>query len=247
MPPVRRRRRPFAATLVLLAVLTAGSLAACADDDRTGAGATTTAAGGHGDDHGTDSPFGGAMTPRTVSVADVAALGPGPAIGDRWSGELGLNVCGRFLEPPAAVDPPVAGVSTPGDGSFSFAPAAGSDAVGPAATLGTLLAAAGVEAGTGSMTLPPGTRPDSIELTADALIPVAGATFRTGERCGDVPAEVQLWVYSPDAVRTGSDVRIVVTDPEDVPVALDGMAFVLAFAPASSLPTLPPSALVDRG
>jgi len=75
------------------------------------------------------------------------------------------------------------------------------------------------------------------------VLPVAGATFVTGQKCGTVPAEVQLWVYTRDAANTGNAVRQVVTNPQDVPVVEDGMAFVIAFSPASSLPTLPPSAL----
>jgi hypothetical protein len=57
---------------------------------------------------------------------------------------------------------------------------------------------------------------------------------------------VQLWIYDREAVDTGDGVLQVVTDPEDVAVVEDGMAFVIALSPTSSLPTLPPSALIDQ-
>ncbi len=71
----------------------------------------------------------------------------------------------------------------------------------------------------------------------------------TGDPCvlgrdGAEPGEVQLWYYTPAAVDSGTDVRLVVTDPEDVPIIGADSAITIAFAPVSSLPTLPPAALV---
>ena len=57
-------------------------------------------------------------------------------------------------------------------------------------------------------------------------------------------AEVQLWYYTPLAVASGEQVRMVVTDPQDTPLLEGGSAVTLAFAPVSSLPTLPPAALL---
>lgn len=180
------------------------------------------------------------MRPETVSVADVAALGPGPATGDNWTGSIGLNVCGRFLEPlPSAAA--VGGLSTDAAGRFTVAPTEEAD-TGDAATIGRLAEQVGISLSTGSVTFPDSTLPAVIE-DASVRVPVAGATFNTGDKCGEQPAEVQLWVYTKRAADTGEDVRQVVTDPQQVPIIEDGMAFVIAFSPSSSLPTLPPSAL----
>lgn len=190
------------------------------------------------------------MEPPTYSVDEVADLGPGPDVGERWSGLLGLNVCGRFLDPPPAVTTPKAGFSTAGDGTFELAPESEGDA-GHAATVGGLAELADIRIATGEIHLPGTTEPPVVDLgpAGEDLsdVQVAGATLRTGDACGEsARGEVQLWVFDRDAVDTGDVVRVV-TDPQDVPVVEDGMAFVIAFSPESSLPTLPPSALIDRG
>jgi hypothetical protein len=223
--------------LAVSAVLV-GSLAGCSSDDS--ASPSTTAGAAHGD-HGGGGTYGSSMAPETVSVAKVADLGPGPRVGDTWTGTVGLNVCGRFLEPPTAAGPPVDGVGTDGTGHFTVAPATEAQA-GHAATVGKLLQQTGITMSTGSLSLPDSTRPATIE-EGNGIQQVAGATFGTGQMCGTTPAEVQLWIYTKDAADTGTAVRQVVTDPQDVPVVEDGMVFVVAFSPESSLPTLPPSAL----
>lgn len=236
---VRRSRLVRSIALVPLLV---GALAACSSDDS--ASTTTTAGDGH--DHG----YGSSMEPPTFSVADVADLGPGPKVGDRWSGLLGLNVCGRFLEPPHAVPTPKAGFTTAGDGTFELAPEVEEDA-GHGATVGDLAELAGIRMATGELHFPDTTEPPVVDLGPAGEdfsdVQVAGAVLRTGDACGDsARGEVQLWVFDRAAVDTGEVVRVV-TDPQDVPVVEDGMAFVIAFSPESSLPTLPPSALIDRG
>ncbi len=217
----------------------------CASDDE--AGPTTTAGdeaadNSHGHDGGASADgYGSSMAAETVSVADIAELGPGPGVGEAWTGQIGLNVCGRFLEPPAAAGQAGSGMSTDGTGTFTVAPTT-EDTAGHAATVGALARQLGLSLGTGTVTFPASTTPVSIEQGAGDMA-VAGATLTTGQRCGDTPAEVQLWIYTPDAANTGEDVRQVVTDPQDVPIVQDGMVFVVAVSPTSSLPTLPPSAL----
>lgn len=235
-----RRRRPAALVAALVAALALVGAACSSDED--GAATTTTADDGHGHGEGS-SQFGSSMQPDVVSVAELAELGPGPEVGDEWSGWIGLDVCGRFLEPPTPVAPAPGAVSTTGDGSYSVAPTSEAHA-GHAATIGGLAEQVGIGLSTGELTLPDTVEPASFDLEG-AMVQAAGATFRTGETCGGTPAEVQLWVYSRDAADSGEDVRVIVTDPQDAPVVEDGMAFVIAFAPESSLPTLPPSALVD--
>jgi hypothetical protein len=222
----------------VLALLAAGS--GCSSGDDAGRTAQEDGSGQAG--HGGDGVYGSSMGPETVSASDVADLGPGPEVGDTWSGDVGLNVCGRFLDPPAAVGPPVAGFSTDGSGRFTLSPTA-ADESGHAATVEHLAALVGITVGTGTMTLPPSTTPAQVDLD-EGPVTVAGSTMVTGQDCGPAQATVQLWIYTPDAAASGEDVRVVVTDPQDVPVVEDGMTFVFALAPTSSLPTLPPSALV---
>ncbi len=218
---------------------------ACSDgssSDETARPTPSTPTSAPGAGHGGDPPYGSSMSPEVVSVADVTELGPGPQVGQRFNGNLGLNVCGRFLEPPAPVAP-VGGATVDGAGRFTLAPATEAEA-GHAATVGEVAAAAGVDLATGAVTLPPSTRPGQVDLgSRGAPVEVAGRTLRSGDRCGEDRATVQLWVYTRDAVDTGRNVRLVVTDPERTPVVEDGMAFVIAFSAESSLPTLPPSVL----
>lgn len=221
----------------------AAALGACSSDEPA---APTTSGRDGGHDHGSE--LGSSMEPPTFSVEDVAALGPGPRVGDRWKGLLGLNVCGRFLEPPTAATPASGGFSTAGNGTFELAPGQEADA-GHSATVGDLAELVGIEVSTGELRLPSGTQPTSIDLgpagTDDSDVDVAGAVLRTGDACGEsARGEVQLWVYDRAAVDSGDVVRVV-TDPQDVPIVEDGMALVIAFSPESSLPTLPPSALID--
>lgn len=195
----------------------------------------------HGGTRAGDGVYGSSMAPAIVPVAEIAELGPGPSVGDTWRGHLGLNVCGRFLEPPGPAGTPVGGFSADGTGAFTLAPTTEADA-GRGATVADLAATVGIGLETGTLSLPPSTTPAAIDLDRGPLT-LAGATLGTGQDCGGVRASVQLWVYTPEAAETGEDVRVVVTDPQDVPVVRDGMVFVIALAPTSSLPTLPPSAL----
>jgi hypothetical protein len=225
------------AALALLAVAAAG----CSSDDSSSgpSGSGSGSSQEHG--HGGSGTYGSSMAPENVSVADVADLGPGPQVGRTFTGTIGLNVCGRFLEPPVPAGPPVGGVSTDGKGHYTAAPTTAAEA-GHAATVGDLLQQVGITMATGSLTLPASTTPATIEEPG-LFLPVAGATLTTGQTCGKLPAQVQLWLYTKDAADTGRNVRQVVTDPQNTPIAADGMVFVVAFSPESSLPTLPPSAL----
>jgi hypothetical protein len=233
-----RAVRTALAVPVVLGLLMAG--AGCSSEEEADPSAARDGSSESG--HGGDGVYGSSMGPEIVSVAEVADLGAGPQVGDSWSGDVGLNVCGRFLDPPAAVGPPVAGFSTDGSGRFTLAPTTAEQS-GHAATVGSLAALVGITMGTGTMTLPPSTTPARVDLD-EGPVEVAGSTLNTGQDCGPAQATVQLWIYTPDAAASGEDVRVVVTDPQDVPVVEDGMTFVFALTPTSSLPTLPPSALV---
>lgn len=180
------------------------------------------------------------MAPTVVTVDELAALGAGPAVGRTVAGSLGLNVCGRFLDPPAAATS-ATGVSTDGAGHFTITPSTDGTA-GHAATIGDVLDLVGVDLSSRTVTFPAGQQPAQM-VVGTGSVAVAGATFGPEVRCGDIDASVQLWVYSKDAVATGKDVRAVLVDPQHAPVVEDGMAFVVAVTPESSLPTLPPAAL----
>ncbi len=239
-------------TPLLLVVATVATLAVLAgacggDEPATGSGAgesgstTESTAADHAD--GAHS----GMEPELTSVAELSALGPGPAVGDTFHGHIGLNVCGRFLAPPAASTPDdgsaTSGVTTDGQGTFTVTPPTEAVA-GHHATIGTIAAQAGIELGTGSVTFPASTDPAQIDVGGTSVA-VAGRTFGPDFTCGGTPTEVQLWVYTADAVESGDPVRNVVEDPADAPIVEDGMAFVIAVTPESSLPTLPPSAILS--
>ncbi|UDY36897.1 hypothetical protein [Dermatobacter hominis] len=226
-----------AATVVLLA-------ASCGGGDAPAAPPTTPAAPGAGHDGGDGMHPG--MAPEVTTAAELASLGQGPGVGETFSGHLGLDVCGRFLAPPAASTPDdgsaASGITTDGAGGFTVAPPTGAVA-GHRATIGRLASQAGIELGDGSVSFPAATSPGRIDVGGTGVA-VAGRTFGPDATCGGTPAEVQLWVYTADAVATGEHVRTVVDDPAEVPIVEDGMAFVIAVAPESSLPTLPPSAIL---
>ena len=199
---------------------------------------TTTTAGPEGDGHSGHGTS-GTMGIEAGTVADVAALGSGPRIGDRWEIPVGLNICGRFIEAPTGG--PVDGVSA-APGAKALVEPTDEAGSGHGATLGSYAAAAGVTLSTGRIELPSGLVPAEIEVE-DTEVTLDGASFATGDRCGSTAAEVQVWVYSADAVTSGEGILTVVEDPERVPFAEEGMAVVIALMPESSLPTLPPSAL----
>lgn len=129
------------------------------------------------------------------------------------------------------------------DGTVEISPTEAGDA-GTNAVVGSYVEAISAELSTGSLTLPQDVRPAEIEVRGVDLT-VAGRTFEDGDLCGDVKGKVAVWVYSPEAVRTGSGLVVVVEDPQDVPFIADGMAIVVTFTPESSLPTLPPAAAVS--
>jgi hypothetical protein len=232
--------------LLVLAVVASVALvaASCGGDDGDAAGPAPGEHGGHGDDAAYGAHSG--MEPEVTTVAELSALGPGPAAGETFRGHLGLNVCGRFLAPPAASGPEdgsaASGITTDGGGSFTVTPPT-DDVAGAHATIGALASQAGIELGSGTVGFPATTSPGQIDVGGTSIA-VAGRTFGDGVACGSTPAEVQLWVYTADAVRTGDAVRTVLVDPQDAPIVEDGMAFVIAVTPESSLPTLPPSAII---
>lgn len=180
------------------------------------------------------SQYGSSMGVTPGDVADVAALGDGPAAGEVWEVPVGLSVCGRFVDLPAGA--PEGGVTA---GAFSATVEGGGEAT---PTVGDLAGSAGMELGAGRLTLPEGIVPPELDNT-DPPTPIAGASFASGDLCGQTPGEVQVWVYSEDARRTGDGILVVTQDPGNVPFVQENMAIVIAFAPESSLPTLPPSAL----
>ena len=222
--------------LALLAVLASS----CGGDDESSNGTSPR----DGGSTRSTSPYGGGHATHgggdIGTVDQVRELGPGPSIGDRWEIPVGLSICGRFVEAPDGG--PVDGV-TAADGGKAVVEPTDDASSGHAATLGSYAEAIGATLGTGELTLPSDVVPAEIQV-GDDDIGLHGATFRTGDTCGTTRAEVQAWVYSADGVTSGKDILTVVTDPDLVPFAEDGMALVIAFAPESSLPTLPPSAVI---
>lgn len=213
----------------ILALVLVLALAACGGDD-----AGDTAASASTSTTEPASQYGSSMGVTPGDVADVAALGDGPADGEVWEVPVGLSVCGRFVDLPTG--DPVGGVTA---GAFS-ATVEGDGAAAP--TVGDLADSAGIELGAGRLTLPEGIVPPELDTT-DPPTPIAGASLATGDLCGQTPGEVQVWVYSEDARESGDGILVVTQDVGNVPFVQEGMAMVIAFTPESSLPTLPPSAL----
>jgi hypothetical protein len=240
-------------------VLLLVSVAGCGGDDDAAAGDGTGAAGPAVTDTpgaadaaeaaGSDdpSPYGSGqhgIGAEVVSVDDVAALGDGAAVGDSWRVWTGLNVCGQYLDPVPATSE-AEGLTLSAAGVLDVAPVAGGP-TGHEITVADLLELQGITASTGEISFPGSQRPQEVEM-AGTTIAVAGRTLRTGDECGGAEgnrAQVQVWYYTPDAVESGRGVLSVVTDPQDVPIVADGSAVVVTLSPESSLPTLPPAALV---
>lgn len=239
----RTRHRVSTALVSIAAVILGTALTAtgCGGDDTastTTREETTTTAASHYGTHG-------AMAPEVATVADIAAMGPGPAVGETFDGFVGLDVCGRFLELPEEAPEELTrstGMTFTSQGRFSVTPPT-AEVAAHHVTVADLARALGVELTGGKLVFGPDVQPPQIEA-AGTTLQLAGATFGPKATCGDTPAELQLWVYTADAVATGNGVRKVLDDPHDVPIVEDGMAFVITVTPESSLPTLPPSALV---
>lgn len=239
----RTRHRVSTALVSIAAVILGTALTAtgCGGGDTastTTREETTTTAASHYGTHG-------AMAPEVATVADIAAMGPGPAVGETFDGFVGLDVCGRFLELPEEAPEELTrstGMTFTSQGRFSVTPPT-AEVAAHHVTVADLARALGVELTGGKLVFGPDVQPSQIEA-AGTTLQLAGAAFGPKATCGDTPAELQLWVYTADAVATGNGVRKVLDDPQDVPIVEDGMAFVITVTPESSLPTLPPSALV---
>lgn len=226
---------------LLLSVGLIGLVTACSDGDEPKAAkdATTTTESSKHAGHTGDQRYGGVHAPPQSKPSDIAKLGDGPKVGDTWKASIGVNVCGRFLDP-------LPGVSTNGltpqpDGTVEIAPQAPSQ-TGLALTLADYAMAVGINLKSGELTLPDTITPAEIPI-GETKIPLAGKTFKDGFDCGGTKANVLVWVYSAEAVQTGKGLSTVVKNPEDIPFPTDGMAMVITLSPESSLPTLPPSAV----
>jgi len=198
-------------------------------------------------DHSADAS---ALAPRTVLPGDIAELGDGIAPGESMDLWLGLNVCGRFVDLPVMTDAD----ASPGATTMAVDPtgrltvSAGPEGPsGHEVTLGAVSEILDLELATGRLDFGDEWAGRSVG-EGDEAMQLGGASLATGGECGlgpeSEPAEVQLWYYTPAAVASGEEVRMVVTDPERTPLLEGGSAVTIAFAPVSSLPTLPPAALV---
>lgn len=220
-----RRRVAAVAGALALAVL-----GACSSDDGDDGAAVSTAS----TSTTAASQFGSSMGVEEVSAGVVSQLGDGPTAGESWTIPVGLSICGRFIEPLSGTH---GAVTARADGTVTVTGDADDTP-----TVGDLAAATGILLEKGSITLPSDAVPAELDST-DPPTPVAGATLRDGDSCGASDGAVEIWVYSAAATESGDGIMKVTDDPAAVPFAEDGMSVVVAFAPESSLPTLPPSAL----
>jgi hypothetical protein len=223
---VRRQLLPRLLFVPLAAALVLSGCGGEAEDEDAGGSTTTTEPA---------SQFGSSMGTEDGDVADVVALGDGPADGEIWEVPVGLSVCGRFVDLPSGQ--PVGGVTA---GPFSATVDGTGDGETP--TLGDLAVSAGIGLEAGRLTMPADFVPPELDST-DPPTPLAGATLSTGDLCGETVAEVQVWVYSAAARESGDGILVVTQDLSNIPFSEKGMTMVIAFTPESSLPTLPPSAM----
>lgn len=224
----------LATTLGLAAVLVAGS---CSSSDEAFESERPRPTDVESHDHSSENS---ALAPETVLAGDIAELGAGVATGEQATVWLGVNVCGRFVEIPSGG--PVGGLGVDAGGLLEISPGVG-DPSGHEVTAGAVMDLIDLQLGTGEMSFGPGWGAQEVVLD-ERTVALADTTFATGDSCGTEQGEVQLWYYTPAAVNSGEELRLVVTDPQDVPVLESGTALTVAFAPSSSLPTLPPAALV---
>lgn len=194
-------------------------------DDGTETGDSTTSVA---------SQFGSSMGVDEVTADAVSRLGDGPGAGEAWTIPVGLSICGRFIEPLTGSGERV---TSSADGTVTVR-----STDGTAPTVGDLADATGMTLTNGSITLPSTAVPAELDST-EPPTPVAGATLSDGDSCGPSDGAVEVWVYSAAASESGDGIMVVTDDPAAVPFAEEGMSIVVAFAPESSLPTLPPSAL----
>lgn len=199
---------------------------------------STTAAPGHGG-HTGDQKYGGVHAPPVVKASEVAKSGPGPKVGDTWTASVGVNVCGRFLDPLPGVG--TNGITPQPNGTIEIAPRTSAES-GLALTLADYASSVGLSLKTGEFTLPSTVTPAEI-VVGKSTVALAGQTMKDGADCGGTKANVVVWVYSKEAVETGKGLVTVIKDPEDIPFPTNGMAMVITLSPESSLPTLPPSAV----
>ena len=226
----QQRRHRVAAVAGVVALAALGACSSGDDDtDRSEVGSatsstSTTAA----------SQFGSSMGVEEVAATEVSELGDGPDAGESWTIPVGLSICGRFIEPLTGTH---GAVTAQADGTVTVT---GDGDATP--TVGDLAEATGIVLEQGSITMPSNAAPAELDST-DPPTPVAGATLSDGDSCGTSDGAVEIWVYSAAATESGDGIMVVTDDPAAVPFAEDGMSIVVAFAPESSLPTLPPSAL----
>ncbi|MDQ2678446.1 MAG: hypothetical protein M3Y51_06840 [Actinomycetota bacterium] len=222
-----RHTRHVAALAAIVALAAVGG-ACSSDDDASDETASTSSTS-----TSAASQFGSSMGVDEVDASAVSELGDGPPAGTTWTIPVGLSICGRFIEPLTGTH---GGVTAGADGTVAVT---GGDAT---PTVGDLAEAMGIVLEPGSITMPSNAVPAELDST-EPPTPVAGATLADGDSCGSSNGEVQVWVYSAAASESGDGIMVVTDDPAAVPFAEDGMSIVVAFAPESSLPTLPPSAL----
>lgn len=95
---------------------------------------------------------------------------PYPRVGAHWHAPFSVEICGR----PLAFPPSPGNIHTHGDGVIHVHPE--TDEEGRQANLATFFASLGVSLKSGELVLPDGRR------------------FRDGDRCGQTPARLRLWV-----------------------------------------------------
>ena len=146
------------------------------------------------------------------------AAGEGKS-GDHWHAALGFNICGRFLPDIADQADPL-GIHSHGDGVVHIHPFRSSSA-GRNATLGVYFDAVKAKVSETEIRLP----------GQDAK--------KTGERCGDKPAQVRVKTWpSKDP---GAEGTVVAGDPSDLRPT-DGQLITIAFLPDGEDIPRPPSA-----
>jgi hypothetical protein len=145
-----------------------------------------------------------------------------PAVGTHWQEAYAIDVCGHVLHPlPRPSDASRHGITTDGEGVIVVAPKSAADA-GRHATLGRFVASY------------PG-----LTLTGRELKVPGERLWRNGDRCDGRPGRVEVATWSSLAATTPT---IVTSNPGGVRFRADDELFTIAFVPAGTTLSKPPSA-----
>ena len=153
-----------------------------------------------------------------------------PTVSDHWEVAMNLDICGKVVLLPKSTNL-ASGLTTPGNGIVDIQPSkAGANAsqfVGGNSTVGKFLTSEGVSLTSTALTIP------------SSIKGVAG-TYKSGDKCGSVPGQIQVAVWSQ---ATGGQAFNVGGSAAQLPYR-NGEMFVIGFVPHGTSLPLPKAQLL---